>query len=88
MTTTRETRLRRMAARQGLVLRKARLRDPNALGYGRYVLVDASRNAVAVPDGFGPTGQPNWTLDQIEGWLTTDDREEWLRQRTPPRPGR
>jgi hypothetical protein len=67
---TRETRLRRMAERQGLQLVKSRLRDPNALGYGQYALVDPSINAVAIPDGYGPTGQPNWTLDEIEQWLT------------------
>lgn len=35
---TRETRLRRMAERQGLRLVKSRRRDPRALDYGRYWL--------------------------------------------------
>jgi hypothetical protein len=38
----RENRLRRMAARQGLQLVKSRRRDPRALDYGTYWLVDAS----------------------------------------------
>ena len=71
---TRETRLRRMAERQGLRLVKSRLRDPNAIGYGKYVLINLETNTVAVPDGDGPTGQPAWDLDEIEAWLTGKDR--------------
>lgn len=36
----RENRLRRMADRQGLLLVKSRRRDPRALDYGQYVLVE------------------------------------------------
>jgi hypothetical protein len=36
----RENRLRRMAERQGFALRKSRRRDPHALDYGTYYLVD------------------------------------------------
>jgi hypothetical protein len=71
---SRETRLRRMAERQGLRLVKSRLRDPNAIGYGKYVLVDVETNTVAIPDGYGPTGQPDWPLDEIEAWLTREGR--------------
>jgi len=67
-----ETRLRRMADRQGLRLVKSRLRDRNAIGYGHYMLVDPWNNAVVGPEGVGPTGQPNWTLDEIEAYLTRD----------------
>ena len=35
-----ENRLRRAAGRQGLRLEKSRRRDPRALGYGTYMLVD------------------------------------------------
>src|SRR5215210_2836640 len=35
-----ENRLRRMAQRQGLELRKSRVRDPRAIDYGKYWLVD------------------------------------------------
>jgi hypothetical protein len=38
-----ENRLRRMAERQGMMLVKSRRRDPRALDYGLYVLVDDSR---------------------------------------------
>jgi hypothetical protein len=55
---TRETRLRRMAERQGLVLRKSRRRDPRALDFGTFGLYDANRNVLEVGDpstGFGLT---------------------------------
>ena len=54
----RENRLRRIAARQGLTLRKSPRRDPHALGYGTYMLADsATRRVVAMdwnlPGGYG-----------------------------------
>ena len=39
----RENRVRRRAARQGLQLVKSRTRDPRALDYGSYMLLDANR---------------------------------------------
>lgn len=50
----RENRLRRMATRQGLTLQKSRLRDPRAIGFGRYQLGD----------------REGLTLDQVEKHLT------------------
>ena len=38
----RENRLRRMAERQGVKLQKSRRRDPHALDYGTYRLIDPS----------------------------------------------
>jgi len=46
----RENRLRRMASRQGLQVLKSRRRDPRALDYGTYWLVDASGVEVARGD--------------------------------------
>ena len=43
-----ENRLRRMAKRQGLRLVKARRRDPLALDYGRFSLVDAASGEVVL----------------------------------------
>lgn len=51
-----ENRLRRAADRQGLRLEKSRLRDPRALGYGTYQLVDERANTVVHADderGYG-----------------------------------
>ncbi|MGH3053657.1 MAG: hypothetical protein ACRDL7_01605 [Gaiellaceae bacterium] len=60
----RENRLRRAAARQGLELQKIRRRDPRAIDYGRYWLLDSETRAV-------------W-LDQGRFGLSIDDVEEWL----------
>jgi hypothetical protein len=60
----REIRLRRMADRQGLRLEKSRRRDPRALGYGTYRLVNKRTSAVVAGDeDYG------LTLDQIEEHL-------------------
>jgi hypothetical protein len=66
-TKVRENRLRRMAARQGLALKKSPRRDPRALGYGTYMLVDVSTNGLVawgLSDGYG------LDLDEIERELT------------------
>ena len=63
----RENRLRRMAERQGLRLERSRRRDPRALDYGSYQLVEVLTNTVAAsggPNGFG------LTLDEVERSLT------------------
>ncbi len=56
---TRETRARRKAERQGLRLEKSRRRDPDALDYGHYHLVDPEHRMV----------YSGATLDQIEDYL-------------------
>jgi hypothetical protein len=60
----RENRLRRAAQRQGLELRKIRRRDPRAIDYGRWWLIDVETGGV-------------W-LDQGRFGLTIDEVEEWL----------
>ena len=69
---TREARLRRAAERQGLILQRSRRRDPRALEYGTYQLVDSSTNAVVLADwdaqrGFG------LDLDDVEKYLKGGD---------------
>jgi hypothetical protein len=62
----RENRLRRAAERQGLALSKSRRRDPNALDFGCYVLVNPMLNAIV----FGAaSGRYDQTLDDIEAYL-------------------
>lgn len=63
----RENRLRRMAARQGLRLEKSRRRDPRALEYGTYQLVDIDNNTLAAYGG-GREGY-GLDLDEIEAAL-------------------
>lgn len=58
---TRETRLRRMAERQGLTIRKSRRRDPRAIDYGRWWVVHSGgdRRLVELKD-----------TDALERYLT------------------
>jgi len=60
----RENRLRRMAERRGLVLKKSRRRDPQAVDYGAYWLVEAEGNFLVYGDQWGTD------LDGIEEFLT------------------
>jgi len=66
----REARLRRMAQRQGLALRKSRRRDRKAPGYGRYRVVEATTDELVMPSqsesGF------DLSLDDVENMLTGD----------------
>ncbi len=57
-----ENRLRRAARRQGLRLEKSRTRDPRALDYGKYWLLD-NRNIVVYGHGHRAP------LDQIAKYL-------------------
>jgi hypothetical protein len=65
---TREQRLRRMAERQGYKLSKSGRRDPRAIDYDRWCIVDPQTNAIVA--GTGSTGRPNMRLDDVEAWLT------------------
>jgi hypothetical protein len=65
-----EIKLRRAAARQGLMLQKHRARDPYHLLYGTYQLVDASTNDIV------------WATDHEQGYgldLTEVARCLWTR---------
>lgn len=66
----RENRLRRMAERQDVALVKSRRRDPRASDYGMYMIVDPNTNGIIA--GTAATGRPNFTLDDVEAWLTGD----------------
>jgi hypothetical protein len=67
----RENRLRRMAERQGLRLTRSRRRDPRAIDYGGYMIVDAETNVVMA----GGTPVPFFlSLDDVEAWLTDDSK--------------
>jgi hypothetical protein len=58
----RQNRLRRMAERQGLGLRKSHRRDPRAIDYGIWSIVDPDTNTAFLEGEF-------LTLDELEEWL-------------------
>ena len=60
-----ENRIRRMAERQGLRLAKSRRRDPRALDFGKYCLVDHVGRHVFGAD----IGHMDATLDRIAAYL-------------------
>ncbi len=65
--------VRRAAARRGLTVSLSRVRDPHAVGYGRWT--------VHGPGGRRISPARGWTLEQFERWLgrpqgtASDDRE-------------
>lgn len=63
----RENKLRRMAERQGLRLVKSRRRDPRAIGYGGFMIVDQNNVVVA-----GEVDSARaLDLDTVEHYLTS-----------------
>ncbi|MCU1439729.1 MAG: hypothetical protein JWP85_726 [Rhodoglobus sp.] len=67
MTTTAitETYARRVASQHGLALRKSRARNPLAIEYGTYGLVEPATNSwvLTMPYGYG------YTLDEVRDFL-------------------
>lgn len=66
-----ENRLRRVAERRGMKLLKSRRRDPGALGYGGYMLVDVETGGAILgtePRGFSAT------LDEVEAYFSEQQR--------------
>jgi hypothetical protein len=59
-----------MAERQGYLLRKSRRRDPRALDYDGYMLVEPVRNVGVL--GYSPHAF-SATLDDVEAFLTNDN---------------
>ena len=64
----RENRLRRAADRQGLRLLKSRSRDPRAIDYGLFALVDV-RHGGAVNPAIAERWTCSWTIEQVEQYL-------------------
>lgn len=65
----RENRLRRMAERRGIRIEKSRRRDPKALDFGGYMLIDAATNGAIM--GASPYAY-SASLDEVEQWLDGD----------------
>jgi hypothetical protein len=64
----RETRLRFMADRQGLRLTKSRTRDPRAMDYGLYALIDVQTGG-AINPAIADRWTHSWSLDEVETCL-------------------
>jgi hypothetical protein len=63
----RENRLRRLAKKQNLYLRKSRVRHTNVDDWGGYMILDPYQNVVVAGERF------NLTLDDVENFLKEDD---------------
>lgn len=62
----RENRFRRMLDRRGFSLARSRRRDPQAIDFGGYMIVDASTNTVVA--GGSPFAY-SMSLDDVGAWL-------------------
>src|SRR5690349_3790648 len=72
---TREIRLRRAAARQGLTIHRSRVRDTRALAYGHYHIAQNGQ-VIAGGGGMGYT----MTMDEVERYLNGDRSAETSRR--------
>jgi hypothetical protein len=63
----RENRLRAMAKRQGLELHKSRRRDPRAMDYDGWMIVDPFTNSIVAGELNSPRAL---SLDEVERHLT------------------
>ncbi len=68
-TKVRENRLRRMAHRQGYQLAKSRSRDPRAVDFGLYALIDPETGG-AVNQALANRWTHSWTIEEVERYLT------------------
>ncbi|KQO69054.1 hypothetical protein ASF22_18550 [Methylobacterium sp. Leaf87] len=62
----RENRIRRMAERRGMRLEKSKRRDPKAIDFGGYMLIDTAKNFAVVGSDPYPYSA---SLEDVEGWL-------------------
>jgi hypothetical protein len=69
---SREIAVRRIASRRGYTASKSRLRDPLAIGYGRWTVTDRKGRRISPEDG--------WTLEQVEQWLERQEDDHDDRQ--------
>jgi len=61
-----ENRMRRVAWRQGYTLSRSRRRDPRAIDYEKFALIDATTNVVV----FGADhGRYYASIEDIQAWL-------------------
>lgn len=66
----RENKLRRISERRGFRIEKSRRKDPQAVDFGGYMLIDVRSNAVVLGAGTFPYSA---TLDEIEAYFDLKD---------------
>lgn len=76
-----ENRIRRMAKRQGLALRKSRRRDPYASDFGVYWLAEERGDGLIFPNAERAAAGLGATLDDVERFLSKN-REDQARHIT------
>ena len=64
----RENHMRRRADRYGLKLKKSPRRDPKAVDYGLYALIDVQTGG-AINPAIAQRFICSWTLDEVEEYL-------------------
>jgi hypothetical protein len=64
---SRHVAVRRIASRRGYTASRSRLRDPLAVGYGRWTVTGRASKRISPPGG--------WTLEQVEQWLIDQEQE-------------
>jgi hypothetical protein len=64
-----ENRVRRVAHRRGYKVIKSRRRDPKAIDYGGFMLIDARKNTVIL--GGSPIAY-SATIEEIESYLASE----------------
>jgi len=57
-----EQRLRRLLKKEGLLLRKSRVRNRQAVSYGGYMIINLN-NVIEAGENY------SFTLDRVESWL-------------------
>jgi len=71
---TQENLIRRKLARMGYRLVKSRRRDPDALDYGCYEVVDVRTNFAVF--GLGPVmGLPSASLEEVKEWIEEEPED-------------
>jgi len=68
MDKVRENRARRVLHRRGLFLNKSRRKDPGAIGFGKYWIIDIEKNITV---GGGKRGM---SFDEVEEWIKEYDQ--------------
>jgi hypothetical protein len=69
-----ENKLRRSADRQGLRLEKSRSRDPRAIDYGLFALIDV-RTGGAINPAIAGRWVHSWTLEKVQKYLNRQVEE-------------